>query len=212
MKKIIHKNQIAITSLAILIAVAGYLNFTQNDIPAISQKKNTEEKKTEDAVSTLDISDADSLVSESVEDPTEVENAETIGEAVLTQAQVGEYIAGARMEREQTHSKTKETLNQLIENEKLSEDVRQDAAGKLEKLADHIEKEAAVEQLLNTKGYGESVVSIGETSVDVILNFEDLAQSDRAQIEDIVTRKTGYPVSRIVISRMKLMPDTEGSR
>ena len=44
MKKMFHKNQIAITSLAVLIAIAGYLNFTQNDIPTISQ--NTGQKVT----------------------------------------------------------------------------------------------------------------------------------------------------------------------
>ena len=152
----------------------------------------------------LDISDADSLISEKVDDPAKVEDEETIGDAVLTQAQVGEYIAGAKMEREQTHSKTKDALNQIIENDKLSEDAKQEAAARLERLADVIEKEAAIEQLLKSKGYGQAVVSIGEDSIDVILNYKDLDQSDRAQIEDIVTRKTGYQVSQIVISRMRV--------
>lgn len=231
MKKIFHKNQIAITSLAVLIAVAGYLNFTQNEIPAISQNtdsgknkenissgknaevqadgKNRSDKKEADqesmaTVGSLDISDADSLISEKAEDPTAVEDEETIGDAVLTQAQVGEYIAGAKMKREQTHSKTKDALNQIIENDKLSENSRQEAVDKLARLADIIEKEASIEQLLNAKGYGDCVVSVGDENIDVILNFDDLDQSDRAQIEDIVTRKTGYPVSQIVISRMRL--------
>ena len=143
MKKMINKNQIAVTSLAVLIAVAGYLNFTQNEVPTIGQNsgsnintgesanesnggkagtdktnyaekqsdkksssgkknKSTETDNKEDLesmanVDTMDISDADSLMSEEMVDPTEVEDEETIGEAVLTQAQVGEYIAGARM-------------------------------------------------------------------------------------------------------------------
>lgn len=217
MKKIFHRNQIAITSLAILIAVAGYLNFTQNEIPTISQdmeesveeQKTTQDKESMAAVDSLDISDADSLISEKMEDPTEIEDEETIGDAVLTQAQVGEYIAGAKMEREQTHSKTKDALNQIIENDKLDDAAKQEAIDKLAKLADIIEKEAAVEQLLNTKGYGESVVSIGDDSVDVILNYDELNQSDRAQIEDIVTRKTGRQVDQIVISRMRLSSSSE---
>ena len=213
MKKIINRNQIAITSLAVLIAVAGYLNFTQNEIPTIGQSTALQEEENKDpekdkesmaAIDTMDISDADSLISEKMEDPTEIEDEETIGEAVLTQAQVGEYIAGAKMEREQTHSKTKETLNQIIENESLGDAARQEAIDKLAKLADTIEKEASVEQLLDTKGYGDSVVSIGENNIDVILNYEELSQSDRAQIEDIVTRKTGCKVDQIIISRMKI--------
>ena len=71
-------------------------------------------------------------------------------------------------------------------------------------MTDIIEKEAATEQLLDSKGYGNAVVSIGEGNVDVVLNYDELSQSDRAQIEDIVTRKTGYSVSQIVISKMNV--------
>lgn len=206
MKKIFQRNQIAVTSLAIMIAVAGYLNFTGSEAPSATKETSATgtTAKTEDSIDTMDISDADALVSEKVDDTVPVEDTETIGDAVLTQAQVGEYVAGAKMEREQTHSKTKESLNTIIENESLDEESRQQAIEKLTRLADIIEKEAVVEQLLDTKGYGDSVVSIGESSIDVILNYDELSQSDRAQIEDIVTRKTGCNVSDIVISRMKV--------
>ena len=63
--------------------------------------------------------------------------------------------------------------------------------------------ESATEQLLASKGFEDAVVSIGEDSVDVVLNYEELSSSDRAQIEDIVTRKTGYSVSQLVISKMQ---------
>ena len=111
-------------------------------------------------------------------------------------------MAGARLEREQTHSKTKESLNEIIENDSLDESEKKEALEKLTRLTDIIEKEAATEQLLESKGYGNAVVSIGDDSVDVVLNYDELSQSDRAQIEDIVTRKTGYSVSQIVISKM----------
>ena len=38
MKKVFQKNQIAITALAIMIAVAGYLNFTEQN-PLMERKK-----------------------------------------------------------------------------------------------------------------------------------------------------------------------------
>ena len=47
------------------------------------------------------------------------------------------------------------------------------------------------------------MVSIGDDSVDVVLNYEELSSADRAQIEDIVTRKTGYSVSQLIISKMQ---------
>ena len=199
MKKIFKSNQIAITSLAIMIAVAGYLNFTKSEAPSTASYENAEESL--DTIDTMDISDGDSLISEKVDDEIPTEETETIGDAVLTQAQVGEYVAGAKM---QTRSKTRDSLNEIIENEFLSDSEKEDAVAKLTKLAEVIEKEAAAEQLLDTKGYGDSVVSIGEDSVDVVLNYNELSQADRAQIEDIVTRKTGCTVSQIVISRMNV--------
>ena len=172
-------------------------------------------------IDTMDISDGDSLIKEKAKASKDVskslsknssENAketqtdassETIGDAVLTQAQVSEYVAGARMEREQTHSKTKESLDEIINSTSVSEDAKKEAVDKLTELADIMEKESATEQLLASKGFEDAVVSIGEDSVDVVLNYEELSSSDRAQIEDIVTRKTGYSVSQLVISKMQ---------
>ena len=175
-----------------------------------------------ETIDTMDISDGDSLIKEkakaskrcikksfqknSSENAKETQtdaSSETIGDAVLTQAQVSEYVAGARMEREQTHSKTKESLNEIINSTSVSEDAKKEAVDKLTELADIMEKESATEQLLASKGFEDAVVSIGEDSVDVVLNYEELSSSDRAQIEDIVTRKTGYSVSQLVISKMQ---------
>ena len=214
MKKIFQKNQIAITALAIMIAVAGYLNFTEQNTSSDGTKKTAGSVET---IDTMDISDGDSLIKEKAKASKDVskslsknssENAketqtdassETIGDAVLTQAQVSEYVAGARMEREQTHSKTKESLNEIINSTSVSEDAKKEAVDKLTELADIMEKESATEQLLASKGFEDA----GEDSVDVVLNYEELSSSDRAQIEDIVTRKTGYSVSQLVISKMQ---------
>lgn len=217
MKKVFQKNQIAITALAIMIAVAGYLNFTEQNASKDGDKKSGSSVET---IDTMDISDGDSLIKEKAEssqnaaeknsDEVSEESqtagsTETIGGAVLTQAQVSEYVAGARMEREQTHSKTKESLNEIINSDSVSlgESAKKEAVDKLAELADIMEKEAATEQLLASKGFENAVVSIGDDSVDVVLNYEELSSADRAQIEDIVTRKTGYSVSQLIISKMQ---------
>lgn len=226
MKKVFQKNQIAITALAIMIAVAGYLNFTEQSTSKDGTKKTAGSVET---IDTMDISDGDSLIKEKADagqtadttanntegdttakskaDANESQTAassETIGGAVLTQAQVSEYVAGARMEREQTHSKTKESLNEIINSNSVSEDAKKEAVDKLTELADIMEKESATEQLLASKGFENAVVSIGDDNVDVVLNYEELSSADRAQIEDIVTRKTGYSVSQLVISKMQM--------
>ena len=52
---------------------------------------------------------------------------------------------------------------------------KKEAVDKLTELADIMEKESATEQLLASKGFEDAVVSIGEDSVDVVLNYEELS-------------------------------------
>ena len=52
MKKIFQKNQIAITALAIMIAVAGYLNFTEQNTSSDGTKKTAGSVET---IDTMDI-------------------------------------------------------------------------------------------------------------------------------------------------------------
>ena len=62
------------------------------------------------------------------------------------------------------------------------------------------EKEAAAETLLASKGFRDSVVSLTDDSADVVVNASELSDANRAQIEDIITRKTGVAAQNIVIT------------
>ena len=67
-------------------------------------------------------------------------------------------------------------------------------------LTDMAEKETAAEILLEAKGFSDVVVSISGSGVDVVVNAPSLTDAQRAQIEDIVTRKTGISPENIIIS------------
>ena len=67
-------------------------------------------------------------------------------------------------------------------------------------LTDIAEKETAAEILLEAKGFDDVVVSIADDAVDVVVNASELTEAQRAQIEDIVVRKTGIAPENIVIS------------
>ena len=64
----------------------------------------------------------------------------------------------------------------------------------------YAEKEAAAEILLEAKGFSDVVVSINGDAVDVVVNAVELSDAQRAQIEDIVTRKTEIAAENIIIS------------
>lgn len=63
MKKVFQKNN-CLTALAIMIAVAGYLNFTEQNA---SKEGNQKSGSSVETIDTMDISDGDSLIKEKAE-------------------------------------------------------------------------------------------------------------------------------------------------
>lgn len=230
MKNMIKKNQVMITALAIMIAVAGYLNFagtkvTDEEIMTVNGGIATDDlgnmSLTDDEIdysalfdlseedieqSSGDILSLDSDVEVNSTDIIDESMAETLegnevpGEAVFTATSGLSTLYGAKLQKEQTRAQTKETLLGLINNENISEDQKQAAVDSMIFMTDIAEKETAAEILLEAKGFTDSIVSIDGESVDVVVNMAELTEAQRAQIEDIVTRKTGVSADAIVIS------------
>lgn len=220
MKRLFRKNQIIITSLAIMIVIAGYLNFTADQTKPVKQEAaaETAEKIREENIQAgeaaagaeADITsfpDEDlasvSAEAESTAD-TETPEGEKVGEAVLTSsASAGAFSASAKLNREQVRSKNEASLLEIINNTDISEDMKADAIASMNRMTDRAEKELDAELLLEAKGFKDSVVSINDDSVDVIVGAAEITDEQKAQIEDIVTRKTERNVSDIVITTME---------
>ena len=104
MKHLFKKNQIIITTLAVMIAIAGYLNYSGKlfgDDPNSSAEANTEMVNQE----LLDISEED-LETESTEiASTDSEVEGTPGEAVLTNGGADSTVAQAKVSREQVRDR-----------------------------------------------------------------------------------------------------------
>ena len=206
MKKRVHKNQIVITTLAVLIAVAGYVTYDKKgaDIKdaetvanmnqgAVSDQADKDYETGED----LDItSSKEDLANASTED---VENP---GETVLTPVTSGDsdYAAKVKLNREQVRSKNKETLQAIIDNDSLDESKKKDAVNEMITLTDIAEKESNAEMMLEAKGFTDVVVSMNDDGCDVVLNMGEATDAKRAQVEDIVKRKTGVSADKIVIT------------
>ena len=188
MKKIFKKNQVIITALAIMIAVAGYINYSDNHLGIDKTLKKASTNTADDK--SKETADADSKDA----------SAETPGEAVLTGA--SNFVAQAKVSREQVRSANKETLLEIINNENIGDEQKQEAIASMVKMTDLAEQEEAAELLLDAKGFENVVVNLTNDSADVIVPQEYMADDKRAQIEDIVKRKTSVPVENIVITPM----------
>ena len=214
MKKIAKKNQIVIATLAVMIAAAGYMNYSGKLFP---NKTKTQETNSELAnKELLDISDEDASVSSGDMKSQEGDSGSgadsnagstddgsvdgTPGEAVLTNGSVSSVVSQAKVSREQVRSKNKETLQNIIDNKNLSAEEKEKAVNQMVQMTEIAEKEAAAESLLAAKGFNDSVVSITDDQADVIVGASELSDANRAQIEDIVTRKTGVAAQNIVIT------------
>ena len=133
MKRLFRKNQIIITSLAIMIVIAGYLNFTADQTKPVKQEAaaETAEKIREENIQAEEAAagaEADitsfpdedlasvSAEAESTAD-TETPEGENVGEAVLTSsASAGAFSASAKLNREQVRSKNEASLLEIINN------------------------------------------------------------------------------------------------
>ena len=228
MKNMIKKNQMMITALAIMIAVAGYLNFagtkvTDEELMSVSGDVETNLAQADeeaDYMALLDLSDEDmesasgdiesldsdvTLANGSVDEElaqalAEEQMDEVPGEAVFTSAESASVLSGAKLEKEQTRVQNKETLLEIINNANVSETQKQEAVSSMISMTDIAEKETAAEILLEAKGFDDAIVSIDGDSVDVVVNTAELSEAQRAQIEDIVIRKTGVSADAVVIS------------
>lgn len=194
MKKLVKKNQMIIAALAVMIAVAGYLNY--------SGTFNTESLTENELASAelLDISEEDIAASSEIASVEEGEVEGTPGEAVLTSSDVSSIAAQAKVSREQVRAKNKETLQAIIDDTNISEEQKTDAIAQMVEMTEIAEKEVAIETLLASKGFTDSVVSLTADTADIVVDGTDLTDAKRAQIEDIVTRKSGVPAANIVIT------------
>lgn len=230
MKNIFKKNQIIITALALMIAVAGYLQYTGTQ----SDGNVAKEASADLSDTTYEISDeefsADNIFNETEPDDetaqteaqaetaeeaplgiqtgediaaqNEQEAAENPGEAVLTSgtAENVDFAAEVKLNREQMRSQNKATLLEVINNTNISEEQKQQAIDAMVAMTDVAERENAAETLLEAKGFTDVVVSITDDNADVVLNMGEVTDAKRAQIEDIVKRKTNVSPENIIIT------------
>lgn len=211
---VIKRNQVIVTALAVMIAVAGYLNFTESKG---SEKTKTAMNLSEegDAVAILNdfstLPDDEPMGETAVLDPVTAEATATSdeGAAVFVDAKgtamtgASEFFAEAKLDREQARAKQKDMLTDMMNNSNVEGTQKEECANNMLELQKRIEKETAAEAMIEAKGFKEAYVRIDDETVDVVVDKEELTDAEVAQIEDIVKRKTGFTPDKIRISPIK---------
>jgi stage III sporulation protein AH len=179
-----------------MIAVAGYINYTGN-LSDIISVKDTKDASSDGVV-------IDENTGEIVNNDAEPDDNSLMepGSVMLTSGSSvsDSIISEAKLNREQLRAKNKEMLMEIVNNESLDEAAKQAAVNKLADISDTSQKEIAAELLLEAKGFSNAVVSVTDGNVDVVINSTKLDDTLRAQVEDIVKRKTGVSADKITIN------------
>ena len=187
---ILHKRQITVMSLLILIGVAGYLNwnFQQDAIdPDVAQVYSEVSKKLGEA-QMVNSTPSDLPVSEPVN--------ETVQNPIVSS---NGYFAQAKLERDVKRSESMDMLTKILDAQDTGKEARAKAEDEVHRLADATEKEAMIENIIRAKGYEDVVVFIGETLISIAVKSEGLNEVDAAVLRDAAMSTTGYPAEHVKI-------------
>lgn len=123
------------------------------------------------------------------------------GTPVAAEAQPDNFFATSRLTREQARDEALSILKQTAESDAADAAAKEEASAKISVLADNTVTEARVESLICAKGYDDSVVMIGDGSVNVVVQPPEagLASADVTVIKDIVITETGVTADQIKI-------------
>ena len=211
---VIKRNHVIIVALVIMVGVAGYLNYMDNnlkndeiilndngEIAALVPDENLPANANLDSQIEMDFDKKNSKENK-FESKNDFEESDNDAIAV-NKSMENSYFVQAKLDREQARAKQKEILDEMINNKNLSESKKTECIDNKIEIQKRIEKESAAESLLESKGFDETYVRIDDETVDVVINKEMLSDAEIAQIEDIVKRKTGFKASQIRISTLK---------
>ena len=89
---------------------------------------------------------------------------------------------------------------EVINNKGLEENQKKKAVTSMTELTKTTDMENTVETLLKAKGFEDVLVTITDKQVDVIVNDAEMDETKKAQIENVVKRKTGIAAKNITIT------------
>ena len=224
MNMLIKRNQIVITALAALVAVAGYINYGGKDnedkLVAMEVETTTgNETATKDvdaeiggtddekeSVTDVSAEEASKVLSELNQDKGDVNSQDADisgepGEAILVNATgTYDYIVEAKLEKEYLRASMMESLLEIVNNADLSAEEKKSAVDKYAQLSTNAEKELLAESSIKARGYENAVVTVIDEKADVIILSKPLEITEVTRIQEIVKSKTGVKSENITIT------------
>lgn len=181
MNMIISKKHIILATLVMALCVAVYLNYRFNQTGGELLATNVvEESKSYGEAQFVD------------------------GAAAGPEAQESEaYFAEAKLTRSKSRDEAVEAMKTMLQDSALSADEKAQLTMKAAQIAESIETEGKMENLIKAKGFSDCMVYFDDEKVDIVVKTEGLQESEVAQIRDIVVSETAAPLENISIIEVK---------
>lgn len=183
MKMIIGKKQIILAALVLALSIAVYINwqYAQSD----NQFSPT---------AALDNATAASAGVDGAM-PTDGDiDVESYGEA---------YFAEAKLTRTKSRDEAAESLANMLKDANLNTDQKAELTMKAAELAESIEVEGKIENLIKAKGFAECMAYYDTEKLDVIVKSDGLTDDQAAQIWDVILGEVDIAKENISIVEVK---------
>ncbi len=210
--KLFKKNQVIIYVIALMLVAAGYLNYTANgNTNSIIPTSGTEEELDKMAnIGDAQLVSSNDIVNEAVNNTTNnTENAKTENTSSNTVAASStttkttnnsDYFKTSKLERDTMYSQMIETYEKVLNSDNSLETQKQSATDEIKKINDTKNSIMICENLIQTKGFENSVVFVNGESVSVIIEASELSKEQVAQIQNIISREMNAKAENIHIS------------
>jgi len=214
--KLFKKNQVVIYVIALMLVVAGYLNFTASDnLNAAVQTSSTEEELAKMAnIGDAQLVSSNVIGEEEVEEEPKEESKEqednTISSNIVeentiyTSSEVSkdddEYFSKSKLERDKMYSQMLETYENVLNSGNSLETQRQSATEEIKKINNTKNSIMICENLIRTKGFENNIVFVNGNSISVIIEAQEMKQEEVAQVQNILARELKAEIENIHIS------------
>ena len=214
--KLLKKNQVIIYVIAVMLMVAGYLNYTTTVSDKSIQVSSDNSNNTSNSTN---IGDARLVSSEVVNENTtnEInttnqfeennsisnEDSKETNEEIDTEetsADASDYFAKSKLERDTMYSQMIETYENVLNSSNALETQKQSATEEITKINNIKNSIMISENLLKTKGFENSVIFVNDESISVIIGAQELKEDEIAQIQNIISREMKADIENIHIS------------
>lgn len=200
--KVIKKNQVIVFTFALLLMVAGYINYSKNN------KVGLETAGLVDSEEVAGIGDAQLVNSNNVveEETTNNsnQNSENSNNTVQANSTVSDYFTNSRIEREKMYSQMLETYQKILDSTSISEEQKSVSQQEITKIHNIKNGIMIAENLIKNKGFSDVIIFVNDFSISVIVNSKTLQEAETAQIQNIVMRELNAKVEDIHISNKEL--------